>query len=87
MSRRQPHETEAGFVQSRPFPVRACGMEARGLPQHRTQVKPRKAGLSRLACRPTRRPNIQPRQDGNGDGGGGKLFILTPRDLSWSAKR
>jgi hypothetical protein len=31
-------------------------MEARGLPQHRTQVKPRKAGLSGLACRSTRRP-------------------------------
>ena len=38
------------------FPVRACGMEARGLPQHRTQVKPRKAGLSGQACSPTRRP-------------------------------
>ena len=38
------------------FPVRACGMEARGLPQHRTQVKPRKAGLSGQACFATRRP-------------------------------
>jgi hypothetical protein len=31
-------------------------MEARGLPQHRTQVKPRKAGLSGLACRSMGRP-------------------------------
>jgi hypothetical protein len=38
------------------FPVRACGMEARGLPQHRTQVKPRKAGLSGRACPTTRHP-------------------------------
>jgi len=29
-------------------------------------------------------PGIQSRQDGNGDGGGGKSFILTPRDLLWS---
>lgn len=38
------------------FPVRACEMEARGVPQHRTQVKPRKAGLSGQACIPSRRP-------------------------------
>ena len=38
------------------FPARACGMEARGEPQHRTQVKPRKAGLSGQACSATRRP-------------------------------
>jgi len=31
-------------------------MEARGEPQHRTQVKPRKAGLSGRACPTTRRP-------------------------------
>ena len=31
-------------------------MEARGEPQHRTQVKPRKAGLSGQACLATRRP-------------------------------
>jgi hypothetical protein len=31
-------------------------MEARGEPQHRTQVKPRKAGLSGRACLPTQRP-------------------------------
>jgi len=28
------------------FPARACGVEARGLPLYRTQVKPRKAVLS-----------------------------------------
>lgn len=37
-------------------PARACEMEARGLPQHRTQVKPRKAGLSGQACIPAQRP-------------------------------
>ncbi len=59
-------------------------MEARGEPQHRTQVNPRKAGLSGQACSSTRRPISNPRQDGSGGGGGGKLFILTPRDLLWS---
>ena len=38
------------------FPARACGMEARGEAQHRTQVNPRKAGLSGQACLSTRRP-------------------------------
>jgi len=38
------------------FPARAGEMEARGLPQHRTQVTPRKAGLSGQACFATRRP-------------------------------
>jgi hypothetical protein len=55
MSRRQLHEAEAG-LNSRAFPVRACGMEARGIPQHRTQVKPRKAGLCGRTCGSTRRP-------------------------------
>ena len=31
-------------------------MEARGVPQHRTKVNPRKAGLAGQACLPTRRP-------------------------------
>jgi len=31
-------------------------MEARGEPQHRTQVNPRKAGLPGQACTSTRRP-------------------------------
>ena len=31
-------------------------MEARGEPQHRTQVNPRKAGLPGQACVSTRRP-------------------------------
>ena len=31
-------------------------MEARGEPQHRTQVNPRKAGLPGQACASTRRP-------------------------------
>jgi hypothetical protein len=56
------HEPEAAargrswLCTAETFPVRACGMEARGLPQHRTQVKPRKAGLSGQACFATRRP-------------------------------
>lgn len=42
---RQLHEARA-VMATRVFAVRTCGVEARGLPQHRTQVKPRKAGLS-----------------------------------------
>ena len=38
------------------FPARACGMEARGEPQHRTKVNPRKAGLPGQACVSTQRP-------------------------------
>ena len=58
-SRRQLHEMEAdhwtrvsatAHCDATFFPARACGVEARGLPQHRTQVKPRKASLSGLAC-------------------------------------
>src|SRR3990172_5521115 len=56
MSRRQLHEEEAGLCTAEAFPARACGMEARGQPQHRTQGKTRKAGLSGQACRSTRRP-------------------------------
>ena len=56
-------------------------MEARGEPQHRTQVNPRKAGLPGQACLSTRRPVSNSWQEGVGGGGDGKSFILTPRDL------
>ena len=59
-------------------------MEARGEPQHRTQVNPRKAGLPGQACLSTRRPVSNSWQEGVGGGGDGKSFILTPRDLLWS---
>jgi len=47
-------------------------------------VNPRKAGLPGQACLSTRRPVSNSWQDGNGGGGDGKSFILTPRDLLWS---
>lgn len=56
-------------------------MEARGEPQHRTKVNPRKAGLPGQACVSTQRPISNPWQEGAGGGGGEKSFILTPRDL------
>ena len=59
-------------------------MEARGEPQHRTQVNLRKAGLPGQACLSTRRPVSNSWQEGVGGGGDGKSFILTPRDLPWS---
>src|SRR3972149_12232555 len=55
----EPEATARGrswLLTATAFPARACGMEARAKPQHRTQVKPRKAGLSGQACRSTRRP-------------------------------
>jgi hypothetical protein len=85
VSRRQLHEGQAaratGFE-----PVRACGMEARDVPQHRTKVKPRKAGLTWVSVPPNATPDIQPRQDGTEDGGGGKLLVLTRGDLHGSAR-
>ena len=60
-------------------------MEARGEPQHRTQVKPRKAGLIWVSVPVNATPDIQSWQDGIEGGGGGTLFILTQGDLSGSA--
>lgn len=60
-------------------------MEARGEPQHRTQVKPRKAGPAWVSVLRSATPDIQPRRDGIGDGGGGTLFVLTLGDLHGSA--
>jgi len=42
------------------FAVRPCGMEARGIPQHRTKVKPRKAGLAWVSVLDDATPHIQP---------------------------
>jgi len=61
-------------------------MEAVDEPQHRTKVKPRKAGLAWVSVPSDTTPNIQPRQDGNEDGGGGILLILTQGDLRGSAQ-
>ena len=61
-------------------------MEAEDEPQHRTQVKPRKAGLTWVSVLGNATPDIQPWQDGIGDGGGGTLFVLTPGDLFGSAQ-
>jgi len=85
VSRRQLHEGQEarapGFE-----PARACGMEARDEPQHRTQVKPRKAGLTWGSVPANATPNIQSRQDGNEDGSGGTLLVLTRGDLHGSAR-
>ena len=84
MSRRQLHEGQA--VKATGFePVRACGMEARDEPQHRTQVKPRKAGLTWESVPLNATPDIQSRQDGIEDGSGGTLLVLTRGDLHGSA--
>ena len=85
MSRRQLHEGQAVRVAGSE-PARACGMEARDEPQHRTQVKPRKAGLTWESVPPNATPDIQSRQDGNEDGSGGTLLVLTRGDLHGSAR-
>jgi len=60
-------------------------MEAVGKPQHRTKVKPRKAGLTWVSLLVVATPHFQWWQDGTEDGGGGTWFILTPGELSESA--
>lgn len=84
MSQRQLHESR-GAKAVRFEPARACGMEARDEPQHRTKVKPRKAGLTWESVPPNATPDIQSRQDGIEDGGGGTLLVLTRGDLHGSA--
>ena len=83
MSQRQLHEALETFGAES---VRACGMEARDVPQHRTKVKPRKAGLIWVSAPPCATPDIQSRQDGSEDGGGGKLLALTRGDLHGSTR-
>ena len=61
-------------------------MEARDEPQHRTKVKPRKAGLVWVSVPSSTTPDIQSRQDGIEDGGGGTLLTLTQGDLRGSAQ-
>ncbi len=61
-------------------------MEARDEAQHRTKVKPRKAGLVRVSVPSRMTPNIQSRQDGIEDGGGVTLLTLTRGDLRGSAQ-
>jgi hypothetical protein len=63
VSRRQLHETMAGILTALVFPARACGMEARGKTQHRTQVKPRKAGSTWVSVPANATPNFQPRSE------------------------
>ena len=59
-------------------------MEARGEPQHRTQVNPRKAGLPGQACRLTQRPISNRGRTVVGAAAAGSHSYLTPRDLPWS---
>ncbi len=85
MSRRQLHGAQVARAIGLE-PARACGMEARDEPQHRTKVKPRKAGLTWESVPPNATPDFQSRQGGIEDGGGGTLLALTRGDLCGSAR-
>ena len=87
VTRRQLHVTTMPTMAHMVEPARACGVEARGQPQHRTQVKPRKAGPTWVSVPPSATPDIQSRRDGTGDGGGGKWLVLTPGDLGGCVTR
>jgi len=60
-------------------------MEAEDEPQHRTQVKPRKAGLAWVSVPGNATPDFQSWQDGIEDGSGGTLFTFIQGDLCGSA--
>jgi hypothetical protein len=66
--------------------ARARGEEAVDELQHRTQVKPREAGLVEASVLGNATPDIQPWPGRCGDGSGRILIVLTPRDLFGSAK-
>jgi hypothetical protein len=66
--------------------VRARGEEAGGELQHRTQVKPREAGLVEASVLRNATPDIQPWPGRYGGRSGRTLVILTPRDLFGSAQ-
>ena len=83
VSQRQLHEV---LHRLRVFPARACGVEARDEPQHRTKVKPRKAYLTWVSVPPNATPDFQSRQVGSEDGSGGTLRVLTRGDLHGSAR-
>jgi hypothetical protein len=83
VSQRQLHEV---LHRLGAFPARACGVEARDEPQHRTQVKPRKANLTWVSVPPNATPDIQSRQAGSGAGSGGTSRVLTRGDLHGSAR-
>lgn len=99
MSRRQLHEAERGVVVHQAWwhaawireatslwmPARSCGMEALDVPQHRARAKLRKAFDAWVSVRPSETPDIQSRHRGTGDGGGGRLCVLTQGDLHGSA--
>jgi hypothetical protein len=82
---RQLRETRRPHLAYRVEPVRARGVEARGEPRHRTQVKPCKAGPTWVSTPDSAMPDFQSRRDGIGDGGRGKLFVLTPGELGGAA--
>ena len=60
-------------------------MEALDAPQHRAKAKLRKAVETWVSVPSNVTPNIQSRSRGTGDGGGGKLCVLTQGDLHQSA--
>ncbi len=63
------------------FPVRACGMEAGSVTQHRTSVNPQGGFRAWASVSPNTTPSIR-RWPGSREGGGGVMLLnLTPGDL------
>ena len=95
MSRKQRRETETrapGYRARRgrrghEWPsARSCRMEAVDEPQHRTQVKLRKATWIRVSAPRCVTPDFRTGSRRSGDGGGGKPDGLTQGDLQVSTR-
>ena len=69
------------------FAVRSCEMEARSVPQHRTQVNLLAGRLAWVSGPGSVTPRIRSWPVGIGDGSGGTSLCLTPGDLERSKRR
>ncbi len=94
MSRRQLHDVRNHERAKEPCswgrtgqvgPARSCGVEAGGIPLHRTKVKLRKAAGAWVSARPSAKPHTQPRPGSSGDGVARSPAYPTQRDLWTSA--